>query len=256
MTKGDQVYTTRPRVLIAAILAVLLAFSAPAAAFAQTPSPTPIETISQTGSNPDNVVVQQNTKDGSSIFKLGFKVIRVLGETVDSGNAAAAVASCEACRTIAVAISVVLVMNDPTVVEPENLALAMNVDCLVCETMALAFQLVLTTDGMVRIDHDGSKAIKDLLDQIEEVGSSDLPLDEIDAQVTALVQELFQTVRDSLEPLGPADDVEPTESPSPEPSVSPTPTGSTTPEPTGSTAEPSPTPTEDETPTPEPSPTA
>jgi putative peptide zinc metalloprotease protein len=239
------------------MLAVLLGLGAPSLALAQSPTPTPAETaqVVAGGSDPDNVVVQQNTKDGSSIFKLGFKVIRVLGESVDSGNAAVAVASCEACRTVAIAISIVLIESDPSIVEPENLALAMNVDCVLCETLALAYQLVLSTDGMTRIGHDGTKAIQELLDQIEAVGSSDLPLDEIDAQVSALVTELFQVVRDSLIPLGP----EPTEpSPTPTPTESPTdavsPAPSETPSPDPTTPAPSPSPTE--TPTPEPSPTA
>ena len=251
--------STRPRHLVAALLALLLAFGAPSAAFAQDPTPTPTptseESISTTGSNPDNVVVQVNKKDGSSIFKLGFNVIKVVGDAVDSGNAAAAVSSCESCRTVAIAISVVLIMSDPSVVVPENLAVAMNIDCTLCETMALAYQLVLSPGEMVRISNDGSKTIKDLLDQIEEIGSSDLALDEIDAQVSALVDQLFDVVRDSLVPVGSVDEAEePDASPSPTPSESEatTPSPSPTSEPTPS---PSPSPVDDN-PSPAPTPTS
>ncbi|MEA2434284.1 MAG: putative peptide zinc metalloprotease protein [Actinomycetota bacterium] len=252
------VTSTRPRFLVAALLAVLLAFGAPSNALAQSPAPSPSasDDSSTSGSqNPDNVVVKVNKKDGSSVFKLGFKVIKVMGDTVDSGNAAAAVSSCESCRTVVIAISVVLIMSDPSIVAPENLALALNVDCTLCETMALAYQLVLSPGEMARIDHDAGKAIKDLLDQIDEIGSSDLPLAEIDAQVSALVDQLFDIVRNSLVPVGQDDDEEdqadasPTPSPSVTPSESPSPTPSTesTPEPTPSPA--------NETPSPEPTPT-
>jgi putative peptide zinc metalloprotease protein len=240
--------------MIAILLALLLALGGPATAFAQTPTPTP--TGDNGTLNPDNIVIAENTTDGSSLFKFGFAIIAVLDDTVDSANAAVALASCNSCRTVAIAISIVLIMGKATTVVPENLALAVNSKCNLCETMALAYQLVLTPTKKARLSKRDLIEINALLARIQRIGASDLPLAEIDAQVSALVDKLFGIVRDALAPDERDDNVEQHEeaspTPTPSPSATPTPTPTTAP-----SAEPSPTPTsESTTPSPEPSPTS
>jgi hypothetical protein len=51
------------------------------------------------------------------VWRQAFKIARVSGDTVDGSNGAAAVSSCERCRTAAVAI-------------------ALNRECLSCATYA------------------------------------------------------------------------------------------------------------------------
>src|SRR5688500_9396907 len=115
-------------------VAVGLLFVQPA--FAQE-SPTPQETAAEQGGSTSgggggNTAVAVNTKDDSSVVKFAFQVRRVMNGVVDDSNAAAAVSSCENCTTIAVAIQRVMVMNDPDVVSPTNLAIAMNIECTSC----------------------------------------------------------------------------------------------------------------------------
>jgi hypothetical protein len=226
------------------LVAVLTAVSLGApAALAQTPQG-------------DNVAAEVNTKDNSNVFDLSFNIRRVMAGAVDTDNAAAAVASCESCRTIAVAIQVVLILSDPDVVTTDNLALALNVECTTCETMALAYQYVLTTDGPVHFTADGNKAINDLLKQISDIGSDEtLSLDEIAAQIDPLVDELYAVVDTELVAAGkPATEGETQEAvdtstppptstdpvASPEPSVEPTTESTPTPAESPTEAEPSP----------------
>ena len=242
-------FTFRP-LIVALAIAVGLSFL-PSPAQAQTPQG-------------DNVASEINTKDNSNVFDLSFNIRRVMAGAVDTDNAAAAVSSCSDCRTIAVAIQVVLIFSDPEVVTTDNLALALNIECTTCETMALAYQYVLTTDGPVHFTADGNKAIQDILKQIAEIGSNEeLALEEIDAQIGELVDQLYGVVDTELVAAGkPATETETQEASdtatpvptSPETTESPSPVGST--EPSPATAE-SPTPVEssvEATPTQEPSP--
>ena len=73
---------------------------------------------------------------------------------LDQVNIARALASCEAGRTIAIAVQVVLVMADVRVATPINLAEAVNYACPSCETLAFAYQLVLSTGGEVALTED------------------------------------------------------------------------------------------------------
>lgn len=164
-----------------------------------------------------DTAVEINTKDGTSVFDLTFKIRRVAGDVVDSTNAAVAVASCEECQTVAIAIQVVLVTGDPSVVSPENLALALNVDCTLCETLASAYQIVLGTGGPVRFTTEGRERIKDIRKRLTELSKSDASITEVQAAVDALVTELKAVLAEELEPVGhPA---EPPESSSSSPSA-------------------------------------
>jgi hypothetical protein len=73
----------------------------------------------------DNAAVAINLRDGSSTFRLAFKITRVNRDEVDSSNAAVAAASCTSCQTTAVAFQILIVTNDTHDFEPVNLAIAL-----------------------------------------------------------------------------------------------------------------------------------
>jgi hypothetical protein len=73
---------------------------------------------------------------------------------LDQANIARVLASCEACRTMAIAVQVVLVVADVRVATPINLAEAVNYSRPSCETLAFAYQLVLSTGGEVALTED------------------------------------------------------------------------------------------------------
>jgi putative peptide zinc metalloprotease protein len=239
------------RRLLALLLAALCAVAAPASA------------QDNAGNGEDNSAVAINTKDGASVFKLAFAVDKAVGEVVDNQNAAVAYSSCTGCRTIAIAIQVVLVMGDPNVVTPENLAIAINENCTACETFAFAAQILINTGSQfVRLTGAGHRRLKDIRKALRELGTSDLPFDQLAAELKALTAELKDVFATELEPVPRRDDedeqepeatptAEPTEEASPTPSSEPaqeaSPTAEPTPEPTATT-EPEPTPTAEPTP--------
>jgi putative peptide zinc metalloprotease protein len=157
----------------------------------------------------DTAAVAVNTKDESSIFKLAFNIRRVTGDVVDQTNAAVAVASCEECRTVAIAIQVLIVQTDPSVVTPENLALAVNVDCTLCETFALAYQLVIGEGTRLRFTADGNRQIAQIRRELRALRREDLSGAELDARVDALVDRLRGVLATELVGVGrPADPTE------------------------------------------------
>lgn len=204
------------------------------------------------GGGGDNVAVAINTRDGATVFRLAFKIARVVGDVVDQGNAAVAFANCEACRTVAVAIQTVLVFSEPSIVTPENLAIALNYECTACETMAFAYQFVLGTGGPVHFTAEGNQAIAEIRRRLQDLRTADFTADELQAQLDEIAGQLEEVIATALVPAGPKEDpVAPQETAQPGTDPSPTPLQS--PAPTV-TPESSPTPEATTSPTPLPSP--
>jgi putative peptide zinc metalloprotease protein len=138
----------------------------------------------------DTSAVAVNTRDGSSIFRLAFNIRRVTGDVVDQSNAAVAVSSCEECRTVAISFQVLLVESDPSLVSPENLALAYNQDCTLCDTFAAAYQIVLGDGTRLRFTAEGSKAIAGIRRELKALRNQDLSDADLDAQLDGIYGRL------------------------------------------------------------------
>src|SRR3954454_20672237 len=106
--------THRPAAIAALVVSLALAGTAPPGARADG------------GAGPSNVAGAVNTRDASTVFRIAFDVRRVNGSTVDPVNAAVAVASCASCRTVALAMQVVLVFARARTFTPVYLAVALN----------------------------------------------------------------------------------------------------------------------------------
>lgn len=148
----------------------------------------------------DNIAVAINTEDGATIFRLAFSIRRVADGVVDQTNTAVALASCTDCQTVALAFQVVLVRGDADVVTPENLALAYNEECVECVTYASATQIVLGFDGNVHFTSDGYRRLTALYKSLRELEdqAGDLTLVELNAEVHAAKQELIDILSTEL----------------------------------------------------------
>jgi putative peptide zinc metalloprotease protein len=183
----------------------------------------------------DSAAVAINLRDGAEIFRLAFKIARVNQDVVDETNAAVGFASCADCRTIAVAIQAVLVFSDPSVVSPTNLALALNVECSGCETLASAYQWVLTTAGPVHFTAEGNRRIAEIRRRLLELLRSGRPIAELQAELDELMEEFETILATELVPAGQAGAAPAGEQPTDPPAPPPT---ETTTEPTETTTEP------------------
>lgn len=189
----------------------------------------------------DNTAIAVNTKDGTVLFKVSFKVVRSNQDVVDNGNAAVAISSCVDCASIAGAYQIVLVFSDPSVVTPVNLALAENVECETCVAFAAASQWVLGTNGPVHFTAEGNQMLADLKSQLRNLSKlEDLTLEELQAALDDIGAGIVDVLANQLVPSGNSgsngDDDEgsvPTETTATEPMDTTTvPTETTTTEPT------------------------
>jgi putative peptide zinc metalloprotease protein len=146
----------------------------------------------------DNTAVAINTKDGSSVFRLAFAVKRIMGNVVDETNAAVAYASCTSCTTTAVAIEVVLIMDDAQTITPTNLAIAINESCTLCTTVAIAYQFVLTTNGPVHFTAEGNRELARIKHELELLRKEDLTPEELQARIDDLVDRLKNVLSNEL----------------------------------------------------------
>jgi putative peptide zinc metalloprotease protein len=253
MTKHTRV---APR-LIAFLIAFCLGVGIQPAFAQESPTPEPAAAGSSEEPTPevtdsiDNLALAINTTDDSSLVKFAFDVRRVMNGVVDQTNAAVAVASCENCRTVAVAIQIVIITGEADVITPENAAIALNYQCTSCETLASAYQFVFTTNGKVKFTKKAwremweiKQGVEDLLAQVE-AGEIDLPT--LQAELDVLMDRLGVVIEDAVErgkkdrhERGDEEEDAVEESPTPVPTMSAETSASPEPEPTD--AEPSPTP--------------
>jgi len=212
-------------------LTILLAAAAAALPLATTPA--------ARAEGTEAVVV--NERDDSEVYRLMLQIRRAIGDTVDTTNAAVAVASCESCTTVAVSIQALLVMSSPSIFTPENLALAMNIDCDFCQTLASAYQTIFQTGGPVRLTAEGSRRVAELRQELEALRNSGLSIFEIQERVDAINDELVRILSTEVEPAGApqTDTTAPDGGEQPAGTQSaPTDTGQTTSSETGTTPEP------------------
>jgi putative peptide zinc metalloprotease protein len=151
------------------------------------------------GERGDNTAVAVNEEDGSTVLDFAFSIRRVAGEVVDNQNAAVALASCESCQTVALAIQVVLVESAPSTVTPVNAAIALNEECTACTTVALAYQYVLGVNQPLRFTKEGRERIRAIRKELMRLERSGLPLDQILARVAELRADLVEVLTTQLE---------------------------------------------------------
>jgi putative peptide zinc metalloprotease protein len=147
----------------------------------------------------DNDATAVNTKDGKSVFKLAFQVKRTMDSDVDATNRAVAFASCEDCKTVAGAIQLVLVTEEPTSVDAENVAVAINYQCTECETLAAAYQFVFGTGEDVKFTPEGKQRLNELKQEFKALKhQDDLTLQQLAAAMAVIAREVVEVVDTEL----------------------------------------------------------
>jgi putative peptide zinc metalloprotease protein len=154
-----------------------------------------------TSASGDTSAVAVNTQDGSSVFKLAFEVRKVMGDTVDEQNAAIAYSSCEACRTVAISIQILLV-GDPSTFTPTNYAVAINENCIACETFAFAYQFAVGVGTELRFTREGWRRLREIQRQLRALGRDEsLTGEQLAARVDSLMGDLGDVLRNDLVPV-------------------------------------------------------
>ncbi|BDZ47217.1 procyclic acidic repetitive family protein [Naasia aerilata] len=167
-----------------------------------------------------------NTTDGTVDYDVAFALVWVEDDTVDTTNEAYAFASCTGCAAVAVGFQVVLVVGQADVVVPQNLAEAVNYNCVDCVTYALASQLVLTLSGPLS---DATMTdLAALWQELAEFGQNiqNIPLADLQARLDDIKSRIAATIQKDPSAVPAA--TAPT--PMPTPSIAPTPDATPEPE--------------------------
>lgn len=157
------------------------------------------------GGGGENVAVAINTKDGTTVFESAFLITYAASGVVDQENAAIAYSSCELCRSFAAAIQVVLVPEDRAKdITPTNTSIAINEECLGCETVSFATQIILGVSGPVRLTEEGNEMMEEIWADLEEISeeAGDLTVEEITARYDDIVARLEDILENELAPVG------------------------------------------------------
>jgi putative peptide zinc metalloprotease protein len=211
----------------------------------------------------DTAAVAVNTKDGSTVFRIKFQILRNTSDVVDNINIAFAWGSCQGCSTIATSFQVVLVTGDPSVVTNQNYAIAINWECVDCQTLAAAFQWVKSTGGQFHFSPEGQRALASIRADLYRLMSraDTMTVAEVAAELDALAVRVAQVLVDELVLVGAPEMTVQTEEGSVEQSAAPQESPTVPPSPGISPSAPAtstggPTPTETTSPAPDsPSPT-
>jgi putative peptide zinc metalloprotease protein len=150
----------------------------------------------------DNTAVNVNTHDGQSRYRVAFKIQRVNKDVVDDANTAVAVGSCDGCQTVSVAIQTLLLFRDPRTFAPKNLALALNIDCSQCNTLATAYQDAVQTGGPAHFTAAGNRQIAGIRHDLQSLRTSDLSIYEVQERVDGLHTELSDVLASDLVSAG------------------------------------------------------
>lgn len=150
----------------------------------------------------DNVVSLENYEDSSLMARARVAVSHVAGDTVANQNVASSYASCTDCRTVGAAIQVVIVEGQPTDVRPVNLGVAVNEDCLRCQTYAYARQVVLSAGMRVELSDDAEEAIENIDERAQRIVRSERDFSRMTAALDRLTTRLTAIVKGEIERAG------------------------------------------------------
>lgn len=139
-----------------------------------------------------------------------------------------AIAQCNSCQTVAIAIEIVLVTGNPSTVTPTNLAFAYNQSCNLCDTFAAAYQFVLGTGGAVHFTPDGRKQLEEIRKEIASWGKEGLTPADLRARLPDLILRVKQILATQLVPNGPGDNRDEGDTTATETTEQPTTTAPTT----------------------------
>jgi hypothetical protein len=134
------------------------------------------DTVPQ-GGGANNVVLAQQSTDGSVLARASTQITQVGGPTVTSSNIAVATATgcTTGCDATAVAVQVVFVTGSPQYFAPANVPTAVNSDCTGCGSFAYAWQYVVQTSGPVVLTPAAQQQVAVLRQEISAAAASIVP---------------------------------------------------------------------------------
>ncbi|MFE9452571.1 hypothetical protein [Streptomyces sp. NPDC006739] len=102
------------------------------------------------------------------------------------------------CRSVALSFQIVTVAGEHTHLDAVNLSDAANKKCTGCQTLAGAYQFVVSTRVPLRFDDATQRELADIHRRLDGLTRSSLPAAELKSQVDALAGEVTGVLRDAV----------------------------------------------------------
>jgi hypothetical protein len=145
-----------------------------------------------------NIVRVNNRVDNRLTVKGSIQLNTINSPTVAPGNLAYAYASCVDCQTFAIALQINLIPRNANYVAPENAAVAVNVECTRCYTVARAIQYTYSVDDPNQVPQEVRDLINEMDRELKSMRNSrDLTAAEAEERINAVI-ERFRTLAESL----------------------------------------------------------
>jgi hypothetical protein len=157
----------------------------------------------QEGGAHSNVVQAVNSDPTNPVVRTRSVVAFDSGPNVTDTNIAFARShDCTGCRTVAVAVQVVVVEGTPSNYQPQNAAVSVNENCQSCQTFAYAHQYVIQTSHDYGYQDDGNDQLWSIQSQIWRVAHSGEDFATMSSQLDQLSTEYYNAVYQSVQNRG------------------------------------------------------
>ncbi len=146
----------------------------------------------------DQKVIELKKTAGTRKSASGLAYHHTEADRVSATNVAVAYASCDGCRAVSLSFQIVLADRRPEKVDVRNVAVAMNEKCRRCETLALAYQVVVTSDRQTRLSGQGRVGIAWVRHRLDILARSGKPLPQIREDARELMDVVAVIVKREL----------------------------------------------------------
>jgi hypothetical protein len=130
---------------------------------------------------------------------------------------------CTDCQTFTVALQINLISRTANIVSPQNTAVAANVGCVRCITVARAIQYTISVDDPTQVPADAQQLVREMDAELRAIANDrTISVRDANARITALIgrfNALAQDLRDAADEETAQDT--PTPSPIPSPTAAP-----------------------------------
>lgn len=178
------------------------------------------------GGGARNIVQYQNRQNGRLGVRGNIQLNRAPGPNVQPVNAAISIGMCTDCQTFTVALQVNLISRTANIVSPQNTAVAANVGCVRCITVARAVQYTISVDDPTQVPNDVQALVRDMDAELRRIASDrNIGARDANTRINAVIARfnaLAQFLRDEAD----EETAQDTPTPSPIPSASASPAAS------------------------------
>ncbi len=145
-----------------------------------------------------NTAVASVDQGGDVDVRLAWSVQRTNSSDVAASNVAIATASCNSCRSVALAFQIVLANRVTGEVRADNLALARSVGCTRCATLAIAYQFVVVAEDQLKLAPRARADLAHIGNQLRQLAHARAATDVLADKATILAAEIRDVLAQEL----------------------------------------------------------